>query len=264
MHSLPTLLQFAETISREAGKVLARRPKTYDNINAEPPDDVKLQADVETENIVRQHLAQSSSLPIIGEEHGGDASLIAGKELFWIVDPLDGTYNYLRQIPLCCVSIGLFRGLEPVLGVIYDFNRDELFSAIVEQGDLLLNGEPCQPKWEKQIERAIFTTGFPSSADLARLGSERFARRLEAFKKVRMIGSAALALAHVAVGRYDLYQEERIYLWDIAAGMALVNAAGGTCQLTPRPNDPLAYTLWAGADSALWEALMNRAPLKTR
>ena len=248
----PSLLKLAEYVAKKAGRRLANRPERYHRVNAEPVRDIKLQADVETEALIRRHLSEAS-LPILGEEYGGDTSLIENDNLFWVVDPLDGTYNYLRNIPLNCVSIGLFSGLTPVLGVIYDFNLDELFSAIVDETGLLINGRLCEPQWETRQERAILTTGAPSAADLSRMGSQSFLQQMTSFCKVRMIGSAALALAYVAAGRCDVYHERRIYLWDVAAGMALVKAAGGICQLIERENDPIAYTLWAGSDSALWD-----------
>ncbi|MFM8905719.1 MAG: inositol monophosphatase family protein, partial [Verrucomicrobiota bacterium] len=93
-------------------------------VNASTADDVKMQADVDSETLVREKL-KITGLPVIGEELGGDPAHFESKELYWVVDPLDGTYNYLRAQPSTCVSLGLMRGSEPVLGVIRDFTSDK-------------------------------------------------------------------------------------------------------------------------------------------
>jgi myo-inositol-1(or 4)-monophosphatase len=166
-----------------------------------------------------------------------------------VVDPLDGTYNYLRGIPQTCVSIGLMRGRDARLGVIYDFNADECFAAR-RGGSLLLNGHPLQPVWPENRDHAVLITGFPAGRDYSAESLQRFISDIRRFKKIRMLGSAALAMAYVAAGRADAYYEESINLWDIAAGIALVEAAGGTVQRHPSTR-PLAFDTWAVAH-ATW------------
>lgn len=246
MNSLTPLLQSADQAARRAGQRLRQRATGATDIHLEDGKDIKLRADLETEQLVRD-LLKGCGLPIIGEEQGGDASLTSLNELYWVVDPLDGTHNYYRDVPLTCVSIGLMRGERPVLGAIYDFCRDELYSGIAGEG-VTLNGRPLIPKWETVPEKATLQTGFPVAMNQDDGALKAFMGKVQRFQKVRALGSAALALAWVAHGRFDAYYEEGIRLWDIAAGLALVEAAGGSTRMVPAKNGkPLSYDVWAAS-----------------
>lgn len=208
--------------------------------------DIKLRGDRMAEDHIREQLSAGSAYPIFGEESGGDADLIHRYEPYWMVDPLDGSFNYARGCGLCAVSIGLLRGDTPVFGVVYDFHRDVMYSGVVAE-TLRRNGQPVQPCWAKTRAQAASTTGFPSGMSRAPDRVAEFVERVAAFKKVRMLGSAALALAYVAEGVFDVYVEESIRLWDVAAGLALVQAAGGTIKMRPAADGkPMAYDVWAG------------------
>jgi myo-inositol-1(or 4)-monophosphatase len=248
-NSPPTdeLLTLAATTARAAGAALAKRADR--TVNSETGHDIKMQADIDSETLIRERLARAK-LPIIGEEIGGDASLLGRDELYWAVDPIDGTYNFLRNFPGVCVSIGLWRGRRPVLGVIYDFWRDELFAGGAGLG-LTLNGHTLQPRWAPDVPHAVLCTGFPSTADRGAAAVTGFVGRVGKFKKIRMIGTAALALAYVSAGRADAYFEETIKLWDIAAGLALVEGAGGYTSVEPVPGQPLAFNVWAAGRADL-------------
>lgn len=235
------LLTLATATARAAGAVLAKRANL--KVNAESGHDIKMQADVDSEHLIRDRLARAK-LPVIGEEIGGDAGLLGRDELYWAVDPLDGTYNYLRGLPGACVSIGLWQGRKPVLGVVFDFWRDEVFAGGAGLG-LTLNGRALQPQWAPDIPRAVLCTGFPSSTDRGSSAVQGFVARVGQYKKIRMLGSAALALAYVACGRADGYFEESIKLWDIGAGLALVEGAGGFVRMDPVSGQSLAFNVWA-------------------
>ena len=201
-------------------------------INFLSPQDVKLQADVDSEELVRRALAPTG-LPGIGEELGGDPALFGdGNQPYWVVDPLDGTYNYLRDQPATCVSIALMRGREPLCGVIQDFCGGRIYAGIVGAG-VTVNGVAVTPRWAETLEQACLMTGFPAAADKSPEALGAFVRRAGQFKKIRMIGSAALAVAYVGTGLADVYLEDGTNLWDIAAGLALVKAAGGAYTLMP-------------------------------
>ena len=145
------------------------------------------------------------------------------------------------------------RGESPIVGVVYDFNADVCYSGAVA-GEFRVNATQAEPSWASGIEQAALVTGFPSGMDRSREGVEAFVSRIAPFKKVRMVGSAALALAYVAGGIYDVYYEEAIRLWDVAAGLALVNAAGGAIRLQPSATgQPLAYDVWAGKEAFFGE-----------
>jgi myo-inositol-1(or 4)-monophosphatase len=240
------LLETAETIAREAGGILKEGATHLRNVEFQDQRDVKLRADMDSEELIRQRLEEATCFPVYGEEQGGDDSLRDRDEPYWVVDPLDGTYNYLRGSNLCAVSIGMMRGLKPVLGVIYDFNSDTCYSGYVDHG-MFVNRQQATPNWADDIGQAALATGFPAGMDRGADRMNAFIQRIAPFKKVRMVGSAALALAYVGGGIYDVYYEEAIRLWDVAAGIALIRAAGGDVRITPSPTGkPMAYDVWAG------------------
>ena len=135
--------------------------------------------------------------------------------------------NYSRGIPLAVISVALWHGDDPVLGVVIDPARRDTYSGLVGDGTRL-NGVPVRTSNIDTVKNAVICTGFPVSTDFSTDALIRFVQRVQGFKKVRMLGSAALSLAYVACGRTDVYSEDEIKLWDVAAGLALVQAAGGS------------------------------------
>ena len=119
-------LSTAKKASLQSAKVLINQKKLVNDIISNEGRDIKLQIDVDAEKIIKDHLIAKSSFPILAEESGATNEL---NELYWVVDPLDGTSNFLRNIPISCVSIALMKDLDPVLGVIFDFNNDDLYFA---------------------------------------------------------------------------------------------------------------------------------------
>ncbi len=233
------LLKFAEEAALKAGKRLSKIVDKH--VNSDANNDVKLQEDVESEIFIRNILSETG-IEVVGEEKGGDASLISRTEPYWVVDPIDGTFNFLRGIPNVCVSIGLMCGMKPIVGAIYDFCKDELFSGGKEFG-IFLNGKKVMPNWAKTIDQAVVMTGFPSITDYSEKNMRLFIKRMQTFKKVRMCGSAAIACSWVATGRADCYDERGINLWDIAAGLALIEGAGGVwkCESAGIEGRPLTF-----------------------
>ncbi|PZW43074.1 myo-inositol-1(or 4)-monophosphatase [Humitalea rosea] len=183
--------------------------------------DIKLAADAGSEAIIRAFLVEHGDLPILGEEAGWSGRAPEPDELHWVLDPLDGSFNYFRGVPLYGVSLALCRGRQAVFGAIYDPERDELFAGGAGLG-LSLNGHlVVQPAPARQM----LATGFPSQADVAdTLG--RLGALTADWTKMRMLGAAALSLAWVAAGRLDGYTENGIMWWDVAAGLALAEGAG--------------------------------------
>jgi myo-inositol-1(or 4)-monophosphatase len=209
--------------------------------------DIKLLADREAEAAALEVLLGTGH-PVLAEESGELGELDG---LFWVVDPLDGTLNFKRGLPISCVSIGLVQGDTPLLGVILDFHRGELFSGVVGQG-AWCNGEAIAVSDVAQAERAVLTTGFPTYRDFGDDSLLQFVRDVQRFKKVRLLGSAALSLAWVACGRVDAYAEDDIMLWDVAAGLALVRAAGGEVELEPSARMRWGRSVRCGARASLW------------
>ncbi len=218
-------LQLAEQAARAAGELLREMVPGKRKVDSAHGRDIKLAADRESESIILDHLRNNSRFPILSEERGLSNTIAAGQP-YWIVDPIDGTMNYLRDIKLCCISIALWQDDKPLLGVIYDFVGEEMFSALVGTG-AWCNGQAMRVSANRDTSQSILSTGFPVWRDFSADALNTFVAQVQSFKKVRMLGTAALSLAYVASGKVDAYQEDGIQLWDVAAGLALVKAAGG-------------------------------------
>lgn len=221
-------LDLAVRAAREAGALLRDAFHRDKAVLSQKGRDIKLQADRDAEAAILKILG-SSAHGVLAEESGEHGELDTDLPV-WIVDPLDGTMNFSRGIPLCCVSIALSQRDNPLLGVVYDFSADDLFTGIVGEG-AWHNGEAMSVSGITESPKAILSTGFPVNFAPDDAGMLAFAERIRRFKKVRMFGTAALSLAYVACGRVDAYSEEDIMFWDIAAGLALVLAAGGHVQM---------------------------------
>ena len=217
-------LTIAKKAALEAGNFLRKNKDNLNRTISSTERDIKLQADIEAEKIIKDIINNHSSFGILAEE-SGMSSKESHKNL-WVVDPLDGTANYSRSIPLCCVSIAMLSDAKPVLGVIYDFNNDELYEGSINTS-ACLNGQAITVSSTKISQEGILVTGLPNDTDYSDEAIMEMIQNFQNWRKVRMIGSAALASVYVASGKADLYIENKSYLWDIAAGAAIVNAAGG-------------------------------------
>ena len=217
-------LTIAKKAALEAGNFLRKNKDNLNKTISSTDRDIKIQADIKAEKIIKDIINEGSSFGILAEESG-----ISSDESYknlWVVDPLDGTANYSRSIPLCCVSIAMLSDAKPVLGVIYDFNNDELYEGSINTS-ACLNGQAITVSSTKISQEGILVTGLPNDTDYSDEAMKEMIQNFQNWRKVRMIGSAALASVYVASGKADLYIENKSYLWDIAAGAAIVNAAGG-------------------------------------
>jgi myo-inositol-1(or 4)-monophosphatase len=173
-------------------------------------------------------IQRESDYPIISEEAGWTRSLQRGDRFVWAIDPLDGSVNYLRGYPHCAVSIALLDQGKPILGVVDCFVTRERFVGAIGHG-AWLNGAPMKVSSIADPAKGILQTGVPSRASDDSM--KAFEERLHTWQKVRMIGSAATALAYVAAGRAEAYRESGSMIWDVAAGCALVEASGGKVRI---------------------------------
>ncbi|WP_153798944.1 inositol monophosphatase family protein [Foetidibacter luteolus] len=213
----------AVNAAKEAGKILLAG-KNEVTVNSSINKDIKLEADIISEKLIIDLLSIGTDYYIISEEQG---VVKQAKEGYcWIVDPLDGSLNYSRGIEINAVSIGLWNGNEPVLGVIYDFLHDKLYKGVVGIG-AWCNDEPISVSKKTMVEDSIIATGFSVYSDYDQQTLESFIRRIQGYKKVRLFGSAAVSLIYVAKGSIEAYQEDNIAIWDVAAGLAIILAAGG-------------------------------------
>lgn len=227
MHDAREWLDIARNAAYQAGHYLAKREAGAASVEMSSEHDLKITADRRSEQIVLASLQQRSQFPVLTEESGFISQGRLSGKLRWIVDPLDGTVNYVSGIPLSCVSVALWEERTPLLGVVYDFNRNEMFSGIVGQG-AWMNDQPIAVSHAGNKSGAILLTGFPVATDFSVGALFGFIESIRTFRKIRLLGSAALSLAYVAAGRVHGYMEKDIKIWDVAAGMALVLAAGGS------------------------------------
>ena len=219
------LREVAEAIAREAGHQLREAfAGPLVNVTAKSsPTDLVSEADHAAERLIRERLA--SARPgdgFLGEE-GGDAEGTTG--LRWVVDPLDGTINFLFRIPQWAVSIACEDASGTLAGVIYDPMRDELWSA-ERDGPALLDGRSITASTRTDLATALIATGFGYDAEIRRYQAEVVGELLPSVRDIRRLGSAALDLAWTAAGRYDAYFERGLNHWDLAAGELLCTRAG--------------------------------------
>ncbi|WP_437224366.1 inositol monophosphatase family protein [Planctomicrobium sp. SH661] len=149
----------------------------------------------------------------------------------WIIDPLDGTSNYVHRFPYYAVSIGLEKAGEMIAGVIYDPNRDEMFAATAG-GGATLNGSPIQVSENAQLNQAMCMASLPVKVNQDHPSVKRFLRILELAQTVQRTGSAALNLCAVASGRIEAFWSTSLQPWDMAAGVLIVQEAGGRITTT--------------------------------
>lgn len=223
------LLAIAEAAAAEAAAALKAHRSQWAVIEAEHGREVKIDADKRAEALILAALEKASPFPVISEEAGWVRAAARGERFAWAVDPLDGSVNYLRDYPHCAVSIALLDKGEPVLGVVDCFVMDERFTGLVGEG-AWLNGRPIRVSTIADPAGGILQTGVPSRASADSMAL--FEARLKSWRKVRMIGSAATALAYVAAGRAEAYRESGSMIWDVAGGCALVKAAGGEFRIS--------------------------------
>ena len=222
-------LELAMAAAKKAGGFLSLRKDVF--MDSAEGKDIKLSSDKKSEKIIIDVLEESEH-PILSEECGLIGS---GDGLRWIVDPLDGTANYWRGLDeLACVSVALWKNDEPVLGVVYRFSLNELYYGIVGEG-AWLNGMPIYTSDIQKIKDATLVTGIPIKFDFEN-GMKRHADNISAFKKIRMLGTAATMGVLVGCGKADAYIEDGIMLWDIAGSAAIVQAAGGSLDIKHEEN----------------------------
>ena len=217
----------AKKASVSAGKFLLSKNSITEVFSSDK--DIKLTADIQAEQSIKDIISAKSSYPILAEESGKSIEKLG--DTYWIIDPLDGTANYSRSIPISAVSICLMHQLNPVLGVIYDFNNDHLYEGSIVS-NALLNNQKIKVSSVDNSKAGILITGLPNNTDYSDKALAKMIRDFQDWRKVRMLGSAAIASAFVASGKADVYKEKNSYIWDVAAGAAIVKAAGGYVSLT--------------------------------
>jgi myo-inositol-1(or 4)-monophosphatase len=227
--------------ARKAARSLVKDFREVENlqVSAKGAGDFVSRADIAAEKIIRDDLMGARpNYGWVGEESAAEEGKDPTRR--WIVDPLDGTTNFLHGLPHWAVSIALEHKGEVVAGVVYDPAKDEMFYAEKGQGAWLNNSQRLRVSARKVMIESIFATGIPfgGKSDLPETLKD-LARLMPACAGVRRWGAAALDLAYVAAGRYEGYWERGLHPWDVAAGMLIVREAGGLVEAVEPGTDPL-------------------------
>jgi myo-inositol-1(or 4)-monophosphatase len=229
---LATLLDVAEHAARAGGAVVSENFGNARHVREKAPGDWVSQVDIDSEHAIREVLTLRTGLPVFGEEAGGERAAIG-----WLVDPLDGTANFLHGFPAVGVSVALVHDGTPVVGVVHAPLLDTIFCA-TRGGGAARDGRPIHVS-EREPEQAICATGFPfRNHEALPAYLAVFGAALARFEDLRRVGGASLDLCWTAEGVFDGFFELGLGPWDVAAGALLVREAGGV------------VTDWAGHNGA--------------
>ncbi|MFN2488143.1 MAG: inositol monophosphatase family protein [Actinomycetota bacterium] len=243
---LEPLLALSESAARRAAELLLERwcrsPQGVDTKSS--PTDLVSDADRDSERLLIDVIHRERPDDGVVAEETGARSSRSG--LSWILDPLDGTVNYLFRIPVWAISIAVADDRQTLVGVVYDPNRDELFSA-TRGGGATINGAPMHVSDVDDIATALIGTGFAYDSRARQVQAETLQRVLPRVRDIRRAGSAALDLASVACGRLDGLYEAPMERWDRAAGALLVEEAGGVVSELEGPLQLSSGVVAAGA-----------------
>jgi len=217
-------LDFIIGLCRDAGDIIMEGFGKKQVIEYKGPVDLVTEYDRKSEDfIMGRILSEFPGHYIVAEESGNKTG---SEDHRWFIDPIDGTSNYARGLPIFCVSIAYERGGERVLAVVFDPNRDELFTA-ERGGGAFLNGESIHVTETSEVIKSLLVTGFPHDLQQENNNIKEFMRMIHKAQSVRRLGSAVLDQLYVACGRLDGYWEVGISPWDIAAGTLIIEEAGG-------------------------------------
>jgi len=221
------LLEVAVDAARMAGALLSERARQGEErevSSKSTPTDLVSEADLASQRAIAEMLAERRPGDgFVGEEEGRREEGESG--LSWVVDPLDGTVNFLFGIPHWSVSVAVRDGEGVLAGAVYDPNRDELFTA-TRGGSPALNGKAIAASARSDLPSAMVATGLAYDAGVREAQAKVLARLAGRVRDIRRFGSAALDLAWTAAGRYDAYFERSVKQWDIAAGQLICERAG--------------------------------------
>ena len=225
MATASSILNFTIDLARRAGALLLEGLDRQRVVELKSRFELVTDMDRASEALIISAIErQFPDHAILSEEGGGSER---ESEYLWLIDPLDGTNNYAHGFPFFAVSLGLWKDRAPLIGVVYDPTRDELFAAEAGQG-AHCNGRPLRVSMNGELGAALISTGFPYDYGANSDNNAQQFNRIQArCQGVRRAGAAALDLAYVAMGRLDAHWETRLKPWDTGAAALLVLEAGG-------------------------------------
>lgn len=220
------MLNFAIQTARDAGQILLEKFGKILTVTKKGDINLVTEADLASEKLIIEQIKSYYPKHSILAEESGNAAVDGNSKWKWIIDPLDGTTNYAHGYPCFCVTIALEHEGKIVVAVTFDPTRNEVFAA--EKGNgATLNNKPIRVSKTEKLSEALLVTGFPYDFKQ----KDNFARHLTSFllnaRGVRRDGSAAIDMAYIACGRFDGFWEEGLNPWDMAAGVLLIEEAGG-------------------------------------
>jgi myo-inositol-1(or 4)-monophosphatase len=220
------LLRIALGAAREAADLVKVAWRKHPAAEHKGRSDLVTRYDRESEILLHDRLTRATPYPVVGEEHGGQKA--SGPDArTWYVDPIDGTTNFVHGHPFWCVSVGLLAGSRPIVGAIVAPCLGTEWTAVIG-GEAKRNDEVCRVSSVARLDDALLATGFPYDRHSSPENNfDAFVAIKKKAQAVRRCGSAALDLCLVADGTYDGYWENKLKVWDVAAGTAIVVAAGG-------------------------------------
>ena len=226
MDDLREFLRVCEEAVRAGGQVVQDWAGRFE-VRKKGPADLVTQADFASQETIRKLvLGKFPGHSLLGEESGPDEQKSARTEYRWIVDPLDGTTNYVHGVPHYCVSLALERNGALLVGAVYDPVLDECFAAALGQG-AWRNGRPIHASGVNTLADALAAVGFPPDVRRDSPDLSMFLDMLSRCQAIRRSGSAALNLCYVAAGRFDVFWSFSTHAWDVAAGVLILREAGG-------------------------------------
>ena len=226
MSTIDEYLRVCETAVRTGGRVLQDWVGRIE-VCKKGPADLVTQADLASQEAVRRTvLGAFPEHCLLGEEKGPDEIPADRAEFRWIVDPLDGTTNYVHGVPHYCVSLALEHNGDLQVGAVFDPILDECFTAAVGRGSLL-NGRPIHTSEVSLLSEGLAAVGFPPSVSPDSPDLKMFLKMVGRCQAIRRTGSAALNLCYLAAGRFDLAWSYSTNVWDVAAGVLIIREAGG-------------------------------------
>lgn len=215
-------------IIKEAGEILKEGYYSSKDVTFKAKKDLVTKYDVGIENFLKEKFSKEfNSFNIIAEE--SDNTNLEFKDSI-IIDPIDGTTNFVNGVPHCAISVGVYKDKKPFIGVVYNPILDELYTAKVGEGSYL-NGKKLEVTKEDNFQKALLATGFPYTSGSVQSDLDIVVNSLKTIlpkcQDIRRLGSASLDLCYVAKGVYEGYYEINLKAWDVSAGILILTEAGG-------------------------------------